>query len=142
MVTILDEAEEVGMAIDLLVLVGTVVAVEDLPAVTTSPLDREEPREEDTKIEIDMVAASYDPETTTMDHGRGIMRVTVTMTPEANEGIEATEDRFVGRAFSSSLTPLFFFSRQSLSVACKNFWVSKDNGRRRLFHQSASSWVR
>ena len=141
MVTILDEAEEVGMAIDLLVLVGTVVAVEDLPAVTTSPLDREEPREEDTKIEIDMVAVD-DPETTTMDHGRGIMRVTVTMTLEANEGIKATEDRFVGRAFSSSLTPLFFFSRQSLSVACKHFWVSKDNGRRRLFHQSASSWVR
>lgn len=103
------------MAIDLLVLVGTVVAVEVLPAVTTSPLDQEEPQEEDTKIEI-VTAVADARETMTTDHGRGIMRTTAMMTLEANEGIKATEDRFVGRAFSSSLTPLLFFPRQSLSL--------------------------
>ena len=124
METILAEAAEVGTAIDLLVPVGTVAVVEDLLAATMSPLDQEEPREEDMKTKIDTVAAD-DQETTTTDHGRGIMRAMGTMTREANEGIRKMEERFVGRISSSS--PAFVFRLPALLLLRLQFLSGKQN---------------
>ena len=82
--------------------VGMEVVEEEVgsPAATTSLLDQDLPA--DMKTEIDMVA---DLEMTTMDHASGTTMAMPTTTREANEGIDTTAKRFVGRVSLLQLPP-------------------------------------